>query len=559
IFKTKAKNAQEAHEAIRPTDLARRPDMVLTRLSGDEFKLYELIWRRTIASQMAEAQIDKVAADLKSADGALTLRANGSTTAFDGFLKVYREDRDDSPAKNGDGSEDDEENRLPPLAEGEAVTQANVLTDQHFTQPPPRFTEASLVKRLEELGIGRPSTYASILQVLQDRDYVVLEKKRFVPEDRGRIVTSFLASFFKRYVQYDFTADLEDQLDKVSNGDVNWKDVLENFWTSFSQAVDGTKELRTRAVLDALNEELAPHFFPQAEDGTPTRGCPACEGELSLKLGRHGPFIGCSRYPECKFTRRLGRDDGDGDADLAAGPKVLGIDPETGLEITLRKGPYGVYVQLGEGEGKTKPKRTGVPKGIPAAEVDFDMAVQLLKLPRDIGAHPEDGEMVQAGLGRFGPYVKHGPVYASVTDPHEIFNIGLNRAVTLLAEKIAKGGARGSAKILRELGPHPEDEKPVNIYDGRYGPYVKHGRINATVPKGADIDAVTMDDAVALIKAKAEKTKTKKAAKKKSPSKKPTAKKPTAKKSASKKSAAKKKAAKKPAAGGTTETNAANG
>ena len=550
-FKTRSKNAQEAHEAIRPTDMKRRPASVSARLSGDEFKLYELIWRRTIASQMAEAEIDKVAADLKSADGRIVLRANGSTTAFDGFLKVYKEDRDDAPAMNGAGAadEDDEERRLPPMAEGEGVAKQAVRPTQHFTQPPPRYSEASLVKKLEELGIGRPSTYASIIQVLQDRDYVILDKKRFVPEDRGRIVTSFLSSFFTRYVEYDFTADLEDQLDNISNGTIDWRQVLDNFWGAFSAAIDETKDLRTRAVLDALNEELGPHFFPTGEDGAVVRLCPGCEeGELSLKLGRHGPFIGCSRYPDCRYTRRLsaGNGEDEGDADLANGPKILGVDTETGVDITLRKGPYGLYVQLGEGEGKTKPKRTGVPKGIPAAEVDLAMALQLLSLPRDIGDHPEDGKKVQAGLGRFGPYVKHGTVYASLTDPNELFTVGLNRAVTLLAEKLANGGGRGSAKILRELGAHPDDEKPVNIYDGRYGPYVKHGKINATVPKGVDLEALTLDAAIELIKARAAKSKPAKAAKTKAGAKKKTA--------AKKKSGTRKKSAPKKSQADETET-----
>lgn len=562
VFKTKAKNAQEAHEAIRPTDLHRRPDMLVSRLDRDQFKLYELIWKRTIASQMAEAQIDKVKADLKSADGQIILRANGSTTAFDGFLRVYQEDRDDVPAKNGDRQDDDDsDNRLPPLAEGEAAEKKSVSPNQHFTQPPPRFTEASLVKRLEELGIGRPSTYASILQVLQDRDYVVLDKKRFVPEDRGRIVTSFLESFFHRYVEYDFTADLEDQLDKISNGDIPWLTVMNNFWDAFSAAVDETKDLRTREVLDALNEELAPHFFPGGEDGAPARRCPACEGELSLKLGRHGPFVGCSRYPECRFTRRLAAGDGDdeADADLAAGPKLLGTDPETGIDITLRKGPYGIYVQLGEaelddkGKAKSKPKRSGVPKGISSTDVDLAMAIKLLSLPREVGAHPEDGKIVQAGLGRFGPYVKHGSVYASLTDPQELFSVGLNRAVTLLAEKKASRG-RNAAKILHEIGLHPEDETPVNIYDGRYGPYIKHGKVNATVPRDMDPETVTMERALDLLRVSAEKKKAKSGGKKNAaPKKKTTAKK---KAGAKKKPAAKKttKAKKK-----TADTEAAAG
>ena len=543
VYRSRAKNAQEAHEAIRPTDLFRRPASLKPLLDGDLFRLYELIWRRTLASEMAEAQIDRVAVDLRSADDNLALRANGQTVAFDGFLKLYKEDKDDP---SGDDTESDDERRLPPLDEGENTAVREVSPEQHFTQPPPRYTEASLVKSMEELGIGRPSTYASIIQVLQDRKYVQLDRKRFVPEDQGRLVVSFLGSFFERYVQYDFTAQMEERLDDISGGRIDWKTVLREFWTDFSAAIEGTAELRVRSVLDALDEELGPHFFPSREDGTNPRSCPACtEGRLGLRLGRHGPFVGCSNYPECKYTRKLAVDGGDDEtAELANGPKELGLDPETSKDVTLRKGPYGLYVQLGEpeGEGKaaTKPKRSSIPDGITLDEIDLELALSLLALPRDVGAHPEDGVMIQAGLGRFGPYVKHGTVYASLPEPREVLSVGLNRAVTVLAEK--GKGRRGRAGPLKDLGVHPEDEKPVTIHDGRYGPYVKHGKTNATIPRDRDPQEVTLDEALELIAARVAKQGTgKPAAKKKAPAKK----KPAAKKKATakKKAPAKKKAA----------------
>lgn len=504
IYKTKAKNAQEAHEAIRPTDLFRRPKDIAQYLKDDERRLYDLIWRRTIAAEMAEAQIDQVAVDLDGATPGLRLRATGSTIAFDGFLKVYREDRDDAPASGADAADD--ERRLPPMSEGEAATRKNVEANQHFTQPPPRYSEASLVKKFEEMGIGRPSTYASTLQVLQDRDYVVLEKRRFTPSDKGRLVTTFLVSFFTRYVEYDFTARMEEKLDEISDGQIDWKKVLREFWDPFSTVAEGTQELRTRAVIDSLDEELGPHFFPDREDGTDARLCPACSaGRLGLRLGRHGPFIGCSGYPECRFTRRLTIDSDDEDgADVAAGPKILGTDPESGLEVTLRKGPYGLYVQLGEPEGKKRPKRSSLPKGMPAAELTLETALGLLSLPRDIAPHPEDGVMIQAGIGRFGPYVKHDRVYVSLEADDEVLTIGINRAVDLIANKAKK---RGGAKALREMGEHPGDKKPITLHEGRYGPYAKHGRVNATIPKDKDPATLTLEEAIALVDARATKGK----------------------------------------------------
>ncbi len=506
IYKTKAKNAQEAHEAIRPTDLFRRPSDIGRYLKDDERRLYDLIWRRTVAAEMAEAQIDQVAVDIDGSTGGLRLRATGSTVAFDGFLKVYRESNDDAPAAaNGDASGDDER-RLPTMNEGESADRKAVAANQHFTQPPPRYSEASLVKKLEELGIGRPSTYASTLQVLQDRDYVTLDKRRFVPVDKGRLVTAFLTSFFTRYVEYDFTARMEEKLDEISDGQIDWKTVLRDFWDPFSAVAEVTQELRTRAVLDSLDEVLGPHFFPVREDGTDPRLCPACSaGRLGLRVGRHGPFLGCSGYPECRFTRRLSIDGEEADdADVAACPKVLGVDPETGKEVSLRKGPYGLYVQLGEAEGKERPKRSSLPKGMPAADLTLATALGLLSLPRDIAPHPEDGVMIQAGIGRFGPYVKHGPVYVSLEAGDEVLTVGINRAVDLIA---SKGQKRGGAKALRELGEHPGDKKPITLHEGRYGPYAKHGRINATIPKDKDPAELTLAEAVALVDARAAKGK----------------------------------------------------
>ena len=537
VYRTRAKNAQEAHEAIRPTNLFRRPTSLKRALDSDLFRLYELIWRRTMASEMAEAQIDRVAVDIRSADRQLALRANGQTIAFDGFLKLYREDKDE--IGDEDAADNDDERRLPPLDESEASSVREVNPEQHFTQPPPRYSEASLVKTMEELGIGRPSTYAAIIQVLQDRKYVQLERKRFIPEDQGRLVTSFLSSFFERYVRYDFTARMEERLDDISGGRIDWKAVLRDFWNDFSVAIDGTTELRVRSVLDALDEELGPHFFPTREDGSNARVCPACnEGRLGLRIGKHGPFVGCSGYPECKYTRKLAVDGGsDETADLANGPRELGKDPENGQDITLRKGPYGLYVQLGEpeGEGKkaTKPKRSSIPDGFTLDEIDLELALGLLALPRDIGPHPEDGVVIQAGLGRYGPYVKHGTVYASLPDPREVLTAGLNRAVTLLAEK---GKARrGRAAPLKELGNHPDDDKPVTVQDGRYGPYVKHGKTNATIPKDVDPADMTLEVAVELIAARAAKSKA-------SPTKKRATKKPAKKKTTAKKKTALKKA-----------------
>jgi DNA topoisomerase I len=508
IYKTAAKNAQEAHEAIRPTDLSRRPEDVARVLDRDQLRLYELIWKRTVASQMASAVLDQVSVDI-SAKGA-TLRATGSTLVFDGFLTLYQEDRDD-PAED-----DQSERRLPKLEQGERLAREAILPEQHFTQPPPRYSEASLVKKLEELGIGRPSTYASILQVLQDRDYVRLDKRRFLPEDRGRVVTAFLTSFFERYVEYNFTAELEEQLDDISGGRIDWKTVLRDFWSAFSQAVEGTKDLSIGQVIETLDEDLGRHFFPESENGANPRACPACQnGRLSLKLGKFGAFVGCSNYPECRYTRRLAIEGENGEADAElAGPKELGQDPATGLPVSLRKGPYGTYVQLGEtpanGDGngkakdktKEKPKRVSLPRGMSPAELSLDKALALLALPREIGRHPESGETITAGIGRFGPYLKRGATYKSLPRDEDVLTIGLNRAVDLLADVKARGRGGDTGKAL---GEHPADNKPITLHSGRYGPYLRHGKLLASVPKSMDADALTVDQAVEILAAQAEK------------------------------------------------------
>jgi len=499
-YKTKAKNAQEAHEAVRPTDYTRAPDSIKRHLRDDEFKLYKLIWQRAVASQMASAEVDRTTVDIDTGgkDGTrYTFRATGQVITFDGFLKLYEEGRDDTA--------DEDSARLPQLAEGETVKTKAIEPKQHFTEPPPRFTEATLIKKLEELGIGRPSTFASTMNVLRERDYVRLEKNRLVPEDRGRLVTAFLESFFQRYVEYDFTADLEEKLDRISAGDLEWKQVLRDFWREFIGAVDEIKDLRVAEVLEALNEILGPHIFPDAGDGTDPRACPSCDdGRLSLKVGKFGAFIGCSNYPECRYTRQLGKLGEDGEQAATPDNVELGVDPETGEMVTLRNGRFGPYVQLGEAQNGEKPKRASVPKGMEATEMTLEMALRLLSLPREVGPHPETGKPIVAGLGRYGPFVEHAGNYANLDGVEEVFTVGLNRAVSLLAEP-KKGRQRG-ASVLRNLGEHPELGGAIEVCDGRYGPYVRHGKINATLPKNADPANLSVDQAVALIAAKAEKS-----------------------------------------------------
>ena len=512
IYKNKAKNAQEAHECIRPTDMAVAPDD-LHLTEADQRKLYELIWKRTISSQMAGARFERMVVDIASADGQVCLRANGQVVVFDGFLKIYEEGRDE---------EDEDEGRLPQIMANEAVDLRKVAQQQHFTQPPPRYSEATLVKRMEELGIGRPSTYASVLTTIVDREYVRKDKNRLLPEDKGRLVTAFLTNFFRRYVEYDFTADLESQLDDVSAGERDYKEVLARFWRDFSAAIAETADLRIGEVLEKIDDFLSPHLYPLREDGSDPRICQSCgTGKLHLKTSQSGgAFIGCGNYPKCRYTRPISGEEG-GSVD----GRVLGVD-EAGMEISLRAGRFGPYVQIGEATAEVpKPPRASLPKGWESSSLTLERAITLLTLPRQIGPHPEDGVMVESAIGRFGPYIKHGSLYANIPDVEEVFTIGMNRAVEVLALKLA--GRRGgpAAEPLRELGEHP-DGRPVQILPGKYGLYVKWGKVNATLPKDTTPEAVTLEEALALIAERAGKSKkpakkaaTKPAAAKKAPAK----------------------------------------
>ena len=546
IYKNKAKNAQEAHECIRPTDMAAAPES-LRLTEKDQSNLYDLIWKRTIASQMSAARLERTTVDVGSADGQVGLRATGQVVMFDGFLKVYDEGRDD---------EGEDDARLPQIMQGEvAATRAGamrpaftksrnadadalvesvsdrvhaaavispddaILASQSFTQPPPRYTEATLVKRMEELGIGRPSTYASVLSTIQDREYVRKDKNRLIPEDKGRLVTAFLTNFFRRYVEYDFTADLETQLDDVSAGERDYKEVLSRFWRDFSAAIAETADLRITEVLDKIDEFLSPHLYPVRVDGSDPRVCPTCgNGRLHLKTARSGSaFIGCGNYPECRYTRPLSGGDGNGSAD----GRVLGMD-EAGLEISLRAGRFGPYVQRGEAtEEQPKPDRASLPKGWGADSLTLERALELLSLPRLIGPHPEDGQPVEAGIGRYGPFIKHGSVYANLPDVEEVFIVGMNRAVEVLAQKATRGrGASAPAEPIKSLGAHP-DGGEIQVMPGRYGPYVKWEKVNATIPKDTLPEDVTLEQALELIAAKG--------GSKKKPAKKAAAKKPTTK------------------------------
>jgi DNA topoisomerase-1 len=534
-YTSRAKNAQEAHEAVRPTSFARKPQEVARYLDADAARLYELIWKRALSSQMESAEQERTTVDVVSADSKIVLRATGTVTVFDGFLTLYLEGQDDAADEDGAN--------LPKVKQGDATTVEKINSAQHFTEPPPRYSEASLVGAMEKLGIGRPSTYASILSTLRDRAYVKMDRQRFVPEDKGRLVTTFLQSFFKRYVEYDFTAGLEEQLDKVSAHELDYKKLLRDFWKDFSTAVAGTKELRITQVIDELEAAMGPHIFPQGEEGVDPRKCPNCEtGRLNLKLGRFGAFIGCTNYPECNFTKQMGAKPGEGET----GPVDIGEDPQTGEKITLRSGRFGPYVQRGEGD---KPKRSGLPKGTDRSEVDLEMALKLLALPREVGPHPEDGKKITANFGRFGPYVAHDGLYASLESPEDVFEIGLNRAVTLLAEKKARGPGRRGAQTLKELGNNA-DGTAIKVLKGKFGPYVSDGSTNATLPEGTEPDAVTMEQALALIAERAAKggKKPKKAAKVKAPAKPKAEKKekPAPKKKAAAKTTTKKKAAAKP-------------
>ncbi|MGO4676108.1 type I DNA topoisomerase [Bosea sp. 2YAB26] len=503
-YTVKAKNAQEAHEAIRPTDLGRLPAMVVRHLEPEQAKLYELIWKRTIASQMESASLERTTVDVAAKVGSrhLELRATGQVVLFDGFLTLYQESRDDE--------EDEDSKKLPPMKAGDGLEKRAIAADQHFTEPPPRFSEASLVKRMEELGIGRPSTYAATLATLRDREYVRIEKKRLVPEDKGMLVTAFLESFFGRYVEFDFTASLEEKLDRVSNAEIDWKALLREFWEEFTQAIAGTKDLRVTEVLEALNGVLGEHIFPARGDGGDPRTCPTCgTGQLSLKLGKFGAFVGCSNYPECRYTRPLTVPANDGEATAeggqgAPGVRVLGKDPVTDQDVTLRDGRFGPYVQLGEGE---KPKRQSLPKGMSAAAVDLDKALALLALPKEVAKHPESGEPILVGIGRYGPYVQHGKTYANIDKDDDVLALGGNRAIDLIVAKESGAGGgrfgRGAAVPGREVGEHPAGGKLV-VRAGKYGPYVNWGKVNATLPKAMTQESLTLEQAVELVNAKAE-------------------------------------------------------
>ncbi len=510
VYTTKQKNAQEAHEAIRPTDMARLPKQVAKYVEKDQLALYDLIWTRTIASQMASAELERTTVEIAASVPApakirhLDLRANGQVVRFDGFLALYQEGRDDkSPSSAAETDEEDDDGRLPPMAAQEVLGRDKIEADQHFTEPPPRYTEATLVKRMEELSVGRPSTYASTLAVLRDRDYVRIEKKRLHPEDKGRLLTAFLQSFFSRYVEYNFTAELEEKLDVVADSKLDYKQLLRDFWKDFVGAIEGTKDLRTTQVLDNLNELLGAHIFPARDDGSAPRACPSCgNGLLSLKLGKFGAFIGCSNYPECKFTRTMTQaatgDTGAGGDPERPGVRVLGQDPGTGEEISLRDGRFGAYVQRAEGE---KPKRSSLPKNLRGDEVTLEQAIGLLSLPREVAKHPQTGEPIKASIGRFGPYVQHGKMYASLTRDDDVLTIGANRAIDLIVTKEQGGGRFGGSTPGRVLGDHP-DGGSVSVKAGRYGAYVNVGKINANIPKGSDPESVTLAQALEWIAAR---------------------------------------------------------
>lgn len=486
-YKTKSKNAQEAHEAIRPAHVMDTPKKLESTLDSDGHKLYELIWKRTVACQMNPAVLDKVVIDSTSADGKIVLRANGQVIDFDGFLKLYQESKDDD-------NEDDDNRILPNVEQGENVNKGDITPEQHFTTPPPRFTEASLVKKLEELGIGRPSTYATIISVLQERKYVRVEKLRFIPEDRGRIVTVFLENFFKKYVEYDFTAQLEEYLDDISAGEMEWKKLLGGFWTKFIKNIEAVQPLQISEVIEKIDEVLSYHLFPPREDGSDPRVCPECgQGRLSIKLGKFGAFIGCSNYPECKYTKPLTdiKEEEMNDTPKAANPEDKTLGEMNGLNIYLKKGPYGFYLQLGEDATATteKPKRSALPRNIQPADITLEQAQTLLSLPKKLGND------IEVNIGKFGPYIKQGTKSKSLTGNDNIFNITLERA-----EEILKGVAERPAG--KSLGVHPKDKKDITLNSGRYGPYLKWGKNNYALPKEYKDKELTLDDALKIIEAK---------------------------------------------------------
>lgn len=493
-YKNKAKNAQEAHEAIRPTDISLAPNK--SGLSGEQEKLYELIWKRMVASQMESAIFDQVIVDIAASDGQAMFRSSGSVLKFDGFLKLYQEGSDDE--------EENEENaKLPILQKNESLIVKEIKPEQHFTEPPPRYSEASLVKKLEELGIGRPSTYASIISVLQERNYVRLEKKRFIAEALGRLVNAFLVSFFERYVEYGFTADLENQLDDISSGERDWKKVLCDFWADFITKINESKELSITQVLEALDSELSSYAFGQEQEGKDPRACPNCKnGRLGIKIGRYGPYISCSNYPDCNYKAQLG--------ELTAGvqldengeeikfPMDLGVDPISYEMVSLRKGPYGVYVQLGEGKS---PKRASLLKSMRPETMTLELALSLLALPRELGKHPDTGKIITVNNGKFGPYILHDGKFTTLPAGEDLLTIGINRAVEVLAQAPQKG--KQASTSIKTLGNHPDDGQEVAIFKGRYGDYIKHGKTNATLPKDVSIESFTLEDALPLLAVRA--------------------------------------------------------
>jgi len=476
------------------------------RLDNDQARLYDLIWKRAVASQMRPAEFERTTIGIEAREGSgfIGLRATGTVVVFPGFIKAYTEGRDEPGA-------DDDERRLPKVNRGDPLTREAVTPSRHFTEPPPRYTEATLIRKMEELGIGRPSTYAATLSTLEDRDYVTIDKKRLVPGSKGRIVTAFLENFFERYVGYSFTADLEEKLDAISDGRLGWRSLLREFWAEFSRRIGEVMDVRTAEVLDALNEELAPLIFPAKEDGGDPRVCPLCAaGRLSLKNGRYGAFIGCSNYPDCSFTRQLGDDpNAPPQANRAA---VLGVHPDLSREISLKSGRFGPYIEMAAQDGE-KPRRASLPKGWTPQDMTLDKAIRLIDLPRPVGDHPETKMPIMAGLGRYGPFLKHDGKYARLESVDDVFEVGLNRAVALIAEQGDKSRSSRTPAALRTLGDHP-DGGAVTVRDGRHGPYVNHGKVNATLPKDADPQAVTIDEALALIEAKVAKGGGTKAAKK---------------------------------------------
>ena len=485
-YKSKITNAQEAHEAIRPTDASMSPERIGSEFSKEEKDLYGLIWKRTIASQMENWRGLRTTINISNNEKDIYLRVSGTVTVFDGYRTLYEEGRKE------DKPQDSQE--LPKLEKGQLLKLINTETNQHFTKAPPRYSEATLVKSLEEKGIGRPSTYASIISVLQDRQYVIIENRYFKPEAKGRLLSSFLENFFTQYVSYNFTADLEKNLDKVSNGEINWKDFLNNFWNEFSVCADSALELRTREILDKLNESIGGHVFKD-ENGEVNRQCPKCsEGELSLKTSRNGAFVGCSEYPDCKYTRSFGT------SEKKIEEKILGKDPSSGEDIHLLIGRYGPYVQIGLNEDKDKkPKRSSIPKTIDPSDLTIEKAIDLLSLPKVIGIHPDDSKEITGAIGPYGPYLLHEGVYANLQNVDELFTIGLNRAVDLIEEKRANPGRGRGSKVIKELGNHPKDKKPIKLMDGKYGPYVKYGKLNVSVPKEKNIDDVDIDVAIDLL------------------------------------------------------------